>query len=126
VRRAPSVESWHPGTESFHWERVALFAAAAAVGPSFEPGLQPRRTVHQAIATGVISASTLSLVTATQSAIEATIGLALRGRRVQENEAVRLALAVGANALIAGASRCLAGDPAARGRATSPWQSIKN
>jgi len=84
-------------------ERVALFAAAAAVGPSFEPGLQPRRTVHQAIATGVISASTLSLVTATQSAIEATIGLALRGRRVQENEAVRLVLAVGANALIAGA-----------------------
>ena len=62
-------------------ERVALFTAAAAVGPSFEPGLQPRRTLHQAIATGVISASTLSLVTATQSAIEAAIGLALRGQR---------------------------------------------
>lgn len=84
-------------------ERVALFAAAAAVGPSFEPGLQPRRTLHQAIATGVISASTLSLVTATQSAIEATIGLALRGKRERGNEAVRLALAVGANAVIAGA-----------------------
>ena len=26
-----------------------LFAAAASVGPSFEPGLQPRRTIDQAI-----------------------------------------------------------------------------
>ena len=35
-------------------ERVALFAAAASVGPSFEPGLQPRKTRDQAIATGAI------------------------------------------------------------------------
>jgi len=95
-------------------ERAALFAAAAAVGPSFEPGLQPRRTLHQAIATGVISASTLSLVTATQSAIEASVGLALRGRREQGNAAVRLALAVGANAVIAGALAAAASSIPAR------------
>jgi acyl dehydratase len=37
-------------------ERVAMFAAAASVGASFEPGLQPRKTIDQAIATGLISA----------------------------------------------------------------------
>jgi len=87
-------------------ERVALFAAAAAVGPSFEPGLQPRRTIHQAIATGVISASTLSLVTATQSGIESLSRLALRNRGGSDdsaNAAARLMLAVTANAAIAGA-----------------------
>ncbi|MBU6245610.1 MAG: alpha/beta-hydrolase family protein [Actinomycetales bacterium] len=87
-------------------ERVALFAAAAAVGPSFEPGLQPRRTIHQAVATGVISASTLSLVTATQSGIESLSRLALRDRADSSesaNAAARLLLAVGANAAIAGA-----------------------
>jgi len=83
-------------------ERVAMFAAAAAVGPSFEPGLQPRRTIHQAMATGVISASTLSLVTATQSGIESVIRLALRGRAERGEDAVRLVLAVGANAVVAG------------------------
>jgi hypothetical protein len=35
-------------------ERVALLVAAASVGPSFEPGLQPRKTRDQAIATGAI------------------------------------------------------------------------
>ena len=29
-------------------ERVAMFAAAASVGASFEPGLQPRKTIDQA------------------------------------------------------------------------------
>lgn len=51
--------------------RVALFSAAAIVGPSFEPGLQPRRTAHQALATGVLAAFTLTSVTATQSTITA-------------------------------------------------------
>ncbi len=62
-------------------ERVALFAAAASVGPSFEPGLQPRRTIHQAVATGVISAVTLSAVTVAQSAIESAGRMITRGRR---------------------------------------------
>lgn len=84
-------------------ERVAMFAAAATVGPSFEPGLQPRRTIHQAIATGVISASTLSLVTATQSGVESAIRLVLRGRAERGDDAVRLLLAVGANAVVSGA-----------------------
>jgi uncharacterized membrane protein len=51
--------------------RVALFSSAAVVGPSFEPGLQPRGTGHQAIATGVLAAFTLTSVSATQSAITA-------------------------------------------------------
>ncbi|MHB8796188.1 MAG: hypothetical protein ACYC90_12055, partial [Candidatus Nanopelagicales bacterium] len=61
-------------------ERVALFAAAASVGPSFEPGLQPRRTMDQAIATGLISATTLSAVTVAQSAID-SVGRLITGRR---------------------------------------------
>ena len=61
-------------------ERVALFAAAASVGQSFEPGLQPRRTIDQAIETGVISATTLSAVTVAQSAIESVGRLVTRGR----------------------------------------------
>ena len=56
-------------------ERVAMFAAAASVGPSFEPGLQPRRTIDQAIATGVIAATTLSAVTVAESAIESVARL---------------------------------------------------
>lgn len=81
-------------------ERVALFAAAASVGPSFEPGLQPRRTIDQAIATGVISATTLSAVTVTQSAVE-SIGRLLTGARGDRASAsARLAFTVGSNALI--------------------------
>lgn len=51
--------------------RVALFSSAVIVGPSFEPGLQPRRTAHQALATGVLAAFTLTSVSATQSSITA-------------------------------------------------------
>lgn len=61
-------------------ERIALFSAMAVVGPSFEPGLQPRRTVHQAVATGVISGATLVTVTAAQSSIEAFGRVVSRGR----------------------------------------------
>jgi uncharacterized membrane protein len=83
-------------------ERVALFAAAASVGPSFEPGLQPRRTIDQAIATGVISATTLSAVTVTQSAIESLGRLFTRGRTDTASTAARLAFTVGTN-VVAGA-----------------------
>jgi uncharacterized membrane protein len=81
-------------------ERSALFAAAAAVGPSFEPGLQPRRTIDQAIATGVISATTLSAVTVTQSAIESLARSIGRGRLQQASPTARIAFAVGANAAV--------------------------
>jgi uncharacterized membrane protein len=80
-------------------ERAALFAAAA-VGPSFEPGLQPRRTIDQAIATGVISATTLSAVTVTQSAIESLARTVARGRLQQASPTARVAFAVGANAAV--------------------------
>ena len=81
-------------------ERVALFAAAASVGPSFEPGLQPRRTLDQAIATGVISAATLSAVTVAQSAIDSVARL-ITGRRTDTASAsARLAFTVGSNVLI--------------------------
>ncbi len=83
-------------------ERVALLAAAASVGASFEPGLQPRSTVDQAIATGVISATTLSAVTVTQSAIESVGRLVTRGRTDTASTAARLAFTVGTNVLAAG------------------------
>ena len=82
-------------------ERVALFAAAAAVGPSFEPGLQPRKTVHQAVATGVISAATLSLVTVSQSLIHSVGRTVTRGRNDDIGTAVGLIFAVGTNAAAA-------------------------
>lgn len=81
-------------------ERVAMFAAAASVGASFEPGLQPRSTIDQAIATGVISASTLTAVTAAQSGIEA-VARSLIGRRGDTVTATaRLAFTVGSNVVI--------------------------
>ncbi len=82
-------------------ERVALFAAAAAVGPSFEPGLQPRRTVDQAIATGVISAATLSMVTATQSLIHSAGNRVLRGRADDFGRGSAVLFAIGTNAVAA-------------------------
>ncbi len=81
-------------------ERVALFAAAAAVGPSFEPGLQPRRTLDQAIATGVIAATTLSAVTVAESAVESLGRLITRGRTDTASRSASLAFTVGTNALI--------------------------
>jgi len=81
-------------------ERVALFAAAAAVGPSFEPGLQPRKTLDQAIATGVIAATTLSAVTVAESAVESLGRLITRGRTDTASRSASLAFTVGTNALI--------------------------
>lgn len=89
-------------------ERAALFAAAASVGPSFEPGLQPRRTMDQAIATGLISATTLSAVTATQSVIESVGRTIARGHTNSGSSAARLAFAVGTNALIGAAAEGVA------------------
>lgn len=89
-------------------ERVALFAAAASVGPSFEPGLQPRKTVDQAIATGVIAATTLSAVTVAESAIESIGRLITRGRTDVESGSLRLAFTVGTNALVGLAAEGLA------------------
>lgn len=81
-------------------ERVAMFAAAASVGPSFEPGLQPRSTIDQAIATGVISATTLTAVTAAQSGIEAVARLLVGRRRDTASASARLAFTVGGNVVI--------------------------
>jgi uncharacterized membrane protein len=81
-------------------ERVALFAAAASVGPSFEPGLQPRRTIDQAIATGVIAAATLSAVTVAQSAIESVGRMVTGGRTDKASSSARLAFTVGTDVLI--------------------------
>ncbi len=89
-------------------ERAALFAAAASVGPSFEPGLQPRRTIDQAIATGLISATTLSAVTATQSVLESLGRTIARGRTNSGSAAARLAFTVGTNALIGAAAEGVA------------------
>ena len=83
-------------------ERVALFATAAVIGPTFEPGLQPRSTVHQAIATGVVSAVTLTSVTAAQSGIEAVGRIITRSRHDAASQATRVTFGVAANAAAAG------------------------
>ena len=102
-------------------ERVALFAAAASVGPSFEPGLQPRRTIDQAIATGVIAAATLSAVTVAQSSIETVARLITGGRTDAASASARLAFTVGSNVVIGARRRGpVARPPAARGRAHAP------
>ena len=89
-------------------ERVALFAAAASVGPSFEPGLQPRKTIHQALATGLISASTLTAVTATQSAIESVSRRMTSRLGGSRGDGVRLVLTVGSSVAIAAAGQAVA------------------
>lgn len=89
-------------------ERVAMFAAAASVGASFEPGLQPRKTIDQAIATGVISAVTLSAVTVAQSGIE-SVGRGLtRGRTDNASALARLLFSVGTNVAVGAAAYGLA------------------
>ena len=89
-------------------ERAALFAAAAAVGPSFEPGLQPRRTIDQAIATGLISATTLSAVTASQSIIESLGRTVARRGDEEPSAAAALIFAVGTNAVAAAGCEAIA------------------
>ena len=89
-------------------ERVALFAAAASVGPSFEPGLQPRRTIDQAIATGVIAATTLSAVTVAQSAIDSVGRIITGGRTDKASSSARLAFTVGTDLLIGAVAEGLA------------------
>jgi uncharacterized membrane protein len=89
-------------------ERVALLAAAASVGPTFEPGLQPRKTIQQAIATGVVAATTLSLVTVAQSAIEVVGRAVTRGRTDRGSAAARLAFTVGTNIVAAAVSEGVA------------------
>ena len=99
-RRVHQFVGWLGPTRSLP-ERAALFAAAASVGPSFEPGLQPRRTIDQAIATGVISATTLSAVTASQSLVEALGRAVVRGADEDSGAAAALAFTVGTNAVAA-------------------------
>lgn len=89
-------------------ERIALLAAASSVGPTFEPGLQPRKTYQQAIATGIVSATTLSLVTVAQSGIDAA-GRAITRRRSDQGSAIaRLAFTVGTNVVAAAVAEGIA------------------
>lgn len=83
-------------------ERVALFATAAVIGPTFEPGLQPRSTVHQAIATGVVSAVTLTTVTAAQSSIESVGRIVTRSQHDTASQATRVTFGIAANAVASG------------------------
>ncbi len=96
-------------------ERVALFATAAVIGPTFEPGLQPRSTLHQAIATGVVSAATLTSVTAAQSSIEAVGRIVTRSQRDTTSQATRVTFSIAANAVAAGV--CFAAARVLRSRA---------
>ncbi len=95
-------------------ERVAMFAATAVVGPSFEPGLQPRRTLHQALATGLVSAGTLLSVTLAQSSIESLgrmisrrVGAGHTTERVVTRVGVTIAVNAGAAAAAGLVARAL-------------------
>lgn len=103
LQRANTVLGWL-GPDRSRAERVALFAAAASVGPSFEPGLQPRRTIDQAIATGVISATTLTLVTAAQSTLEGIGEAIVRGDGETRTIGRRLLFSVAGNLAAAAAA----------------------
>ena len=89
-------------------ERAALFAAAAVVGPSFEPGLQRRTSVQQAVATGMISAATLGAVTLAMSSVESLGRIATRDRASRSSDRTRLIISVGTNAVAAAAGLGLA------------------
>lgn len=52
-------------------ERTAALIASASVGDSFQPGLLPRGSVDQAVATGVITGLNYALVSTSQSFIAA-------------------------------------------------------
>ena len=107
AQRANTLIGWL-GPDRSRAERVALFAAAAAVGPSFEPGLQPRRTIDQAIATGVVSATTLTLVTAAQSTLEGIGEKIVRGDGELRTVGTRLLFSVAGNMAAAGIAEGIA------------------
>jgi uncharacterized membrane protein len=60
--------------------QTATLVATAAVGSSFARGLMPRRSIDQAIATGVVGATQYGLVITTHS-LAADLPRALVGRR---------------------------------------------
>lgn len=60
--------------------RTATLVATAAIGSSFARGLMPRRTIDQAIVTGVVGATQYGLVVTSQS-VSAGLAEALVGRR---------------------------------------------
>lgn len=92
-------------------ERVGMFAAVAVVGPTFEPGLQPRRTVHQAIATGLVSTGTLLGVTLAESTIEAVgrvVARRIGNGQTSTGVATRVSFGIAANSVAALAGRAIA------------------
>jgi hypothetical protein len=60
--------------------QTATLVATAAIGSSFARGLMPRRSIDQAIATGVVGATQYGLVVTSQS-VSAELARALVGRR---------------------------------------------
>jgi len=60
--------------------QTARLVATAAIGSSFARGLMPRRSIDQAIATGVVGATQYGLVVTSQS-VSAELARALVGRR---------------------------------------------
>ena len=54
-------------------ERAGFIAAIASAGPTFQPGLLPRRPLDQTLATGVVSALNYTLVTTTQAGVRAVL-----------------------------------------------------
>lgn len=85
-----------------------MLAAASVVGPSFEPGLQPRSTLHQAAATGVIAATTLGVVTLGQSALTSAGRLITHDRDTAASSLARLVINAAGDAAVAGTGFAIA------------------
>lgn len=82
-------------------ERTAALIATASVGDSFQPGLLPRSSLDQAVATGVVTALNYTLVTTSQSFIGSLTSSLLRTDREAAPVPRRGAEAVANVALIA-------------------------
>ena len=80
--------------------RTATMAATAAIGSSFGRGLMPRRSIDQAIATGVVGATQYGLVVTSQS-ISAAVARTLVGKR--DSATARLVAQAGVTTALIGA-----------------------
>jgi uncharacterized membrane protein len=84
--------------------QTATLVATAAVGASFARGLMPRRSIDQAIATGLVGSTQYGLVVTTHS-VASELARALVGRRAETlarpaTQAIATAGLIGAGALV--------------------------
>ncbi|MFI5101164.1 MAG: hypothetical protein ACHQE5_11745, partial [Actinomycetes bacterium] len=85
--------------------QTAALVATAAIGASFGRGLMPRRSIDQAIATGVVGATQYGLVVTSQS-ISAAIARTRVGKR--DGTVARLVAQAAVTSVLIGAGTAVA------------------